>query len=216
MARRRSSWVLAALLAWSSGAASLALPQAASAGVAAQYDYDAQGRLCRARLPSGKTINYTYDSNNNRKVVTQLLTGGATTSTACPMVTGVPAGVSPARPRSNHAPTIPTLVQAKACWQSVILNSGWATACPEQQVNLLRYAFDFDFNSITILSAAVTSGPGSVRVDANKLSIWVTPPASGPDGVQTTILYTVKDSVGATATGTLTITFYTSSGYVFI
>jgi hypothetical protein len=214
--RRR---VLSSLLAGLVAAGAVSSPGAvAIAQSNIQYDYDSLGRLCRARYLSGRVINYEYDANNNRKAVTTTLSGGVTNSAACPNVTGVAGTASAARPRNNKAPTVPTSIAAKMCWQMHVISWYGASdqACVEREVNILRYAFDADFNELEILSASIASGPGSVRVDTDKKSIWVTPPASGPENVQTTISYTVKDSAGATATGSLVVTYYTVTTYFFV
>lgn len=78
--RRR---VLPSLLAGLVAAGAIGSPGAlAVAQSNIQYDYDSLGRLCRARYLSGRVINYEYDANNNRKVVTTTLSGGVTNSTA--------------------------------------------------------------------------------------------------------------------------------------
>ncbi len=166
-----------------------------------QYDYDSLGRVCRARYQGGQTINYGYDANSNRKVVSSQTTGGATTSTDCPMVTSAAAPASTARPRNNTPPAIAASLNADLCVTS------FGSACPEQQVNVLRFAWDWDFEAVTVISAAMQSGPGTVRIDAASRSIWVTPPSSATTGTPAQVIFTISDGHGGTATSYLNINY---------
>jgi len=188
--------------AFALGLALLAQPQPVAAQTTSvQYDYDALGRVCRARYLAGETINYEYDANGNRKQVTQKTSGGVTTSSACPMVTGSAVPASAARPRTNVAPSVSASLSVTLCVQYL------GMACDPQQVNVLRYAFDWDFQPVTVISTAMQSGPGSVVISPDAKSIKVTPPASAPTGTPAQVIFTISDGAGGTATGYLNINY---------
>jgi YD repeat-containing protein len=193
----RKLWLVLAAVAGVATPPAPALAQSTSV----QYDYDALGRVCRARYQGGQTINYRYDANGNRKEMDQKTSGGVTNSADCPMVTASAAPASAARPRTNIPPTVAATLNVTLC------ATMYASACPVQRVNVLRYAFDWDLNSITVISTAMQSGPGTVAVTSGAQSISVTPPASAPNGTTAQVIYTVSDGVGGTATGYVNITY---------
>lgn len=183
-------------------ASSLVTPTGpAIAQTSVQYDYDALGRVCRARYSGGETINYEYDANGNRKQVKQETSGGATNSTACPMVTASAAPASAARPRTNSVPVLPSTLNATLCGMM------YGYACTGQRVNVLRYAFDWDLQPLTVISVAMQSGPGTVAITSGAKSITVTPPSSVANGATAQVIYTVSDGIGGTATGYVNITY---------
>lgn len=175
---------------------------AAHAQTTVQYDYDSLGRVCRARWAGGQTINYEYDANSNRRVVTQKTSGGVTNSAACPQVTASAAPASAARPRTNAPPSLPSGLNVTLC----VLYYG-SYSCGPQQVNVLRYAFDWDFQPVTVISTAMQSGPGTIAISPDGKSVKVTPPASAPNGTLAQAIFTISDGNGGTATSYLNITY---------
>ncbi len=191
--------LIAALVAVSSLTAPVGEANAQSVSV--QYDYDSLGRVCRARYSGGETINYEYDANGNRRQVKQETSGGATNSAACPMVTASAAPASAARPRTNSAPTVPSTLSATLCGMWL------GSPCGGQSINVLRYAFDWDLQPLTVISTAMQTGPGTVVVTSGGKSITVTPPSGVANGATAQVIYTVSDGGGGTATGYINITY---------
>lgn len=133
------------------------------------------GSVARAIVAGG--INYQCDANGNRKEVDQKTSGGATTSAACPQVDASAAPASTARPRTNRPPELPATMCATM--RDHVQRRGSLLTATYQR---FRYAFDWDLQPVTVISAAMQSGPGTVAIAPDGKSISVTPPATAANG----------------------------------
>jgi hypothetical protein len=165
--------------ALSAAAALLALTPA-FASETVTYTYDARGRVVKVAhagtVNNGASACYVYDKADNRSTV------DVKTTSACTSTSGGGGG-------GNQPPVANP-------------DNGSTTACGTVTVNVVANDTDPDGNYPLHIAGIVSATKGSVD-SYTTTSITYTAAVSSGTGVVT---YTIADSLGATASGTLSIT----------
>lgn len=164
------------------GAAIIAIATPILASETITYTYDAKGRLTKV-LRTGTvnntvTAQYAYDKADNRSTVS---------TTGSP--NGTPTPPPPPPPSSNLPPVANADSVSLPCNSSIAKNLTANDTDPEGNLPL------------TVQSVTVNSGTASASIaSASSVTIFAATLAGTSQGS-----YVVRDSLGATATGTLTI-----------
>lgn len=160
------------------------------------YKYDALGRLIEAKTAGGQNSNEAhsicYDPSGNR---TRYKTASDGSSANCP--TGAPT------PAPSPTPT-PTPTPPANNPPVTVADSSSGVCDTTKTVNLTANDTDPEGNyPLSLVSISRTSGAyaGASVVSASSVSVDF-----GPFAGTTYFTYTVRDSLGASATGTLTTT----------
>lgn len=159
------------------------------------YTYDALGRLVVASTVGGdndgQTHSLCYDSADNRNTYKAAEDGSAAACVNTGSPTGTPTpSPTPTPPPGNSAPVTVNDLATAYCNTSTT-------------VNLTANDSDPDGNTPLQLTAITkTSGTGVSASIVSASSVSISPLTSGTK----TFTYTVQDTLGATAQGTLTVT----------
>jgi YD repeat-containing protein len=166
----------------------------ANAQETATYSYDPLGRLVSTSISGGpnntRAIAACFDAAGNR---TQYTIGSGTPTTCTPTSTPTPS------PTPTPTPT-PTPNQSPVA----VNDSASAGKCQEFFVDVVANDHDPDNNvPLTLVSITHVSGSGSSASVASATQVDVI--TSNPTGIAV-YNYVIQDSLGATATGQLTVT----------
>jgi YD repeat-containing protein len=162
------------------------------------YKFDALGRLVGVTTSGGPNnalaVSASYDPAGNRCSYYVAGAGGAETPAppACP--SGTPAPPPPPPPSGNQSP--------------VAVNDGGSMGwCAGASFNVLANDSDPDGN-VPLALVSVSGGGTKGTPSISGTQVWFEP--SGVTGTAT-VTYTMRDSLGATASATLTITIVDGS-----
>lgn len=172
----------------------LMVPMSVYAAETVAYSYDARGRLIKvvrsgsAQSNSNVTTDYSHDKANNRK---QLVTINS------PNSSGTPPSPPPPPPPVNSPPT-------------TVADALTVNKCGIGDVNVIANDSDPEGNVPLVVTGASNANPAkgtAYAVSASTVRYEADPGgATGSDSVT----YTVRDSLGATSTGTVNITIRTT------
>ena len=167
--------------------------QTTSAQEVTDYVYDAKGRLVGVKASKATNPNdirnYCYDSAGNRTVVASDTSGAFSNCSAGGTPTPSPTPSPTPAPSGNNPPTANADSATVFCNNTAAINLTNNDTDAESDIPLVLTAFGRTMG---------TSSNGSI-VSASSVNISAT--RSG----MSTFTYTVADSRGATATGTLTV-----------
>jgi YD repeat-containing protein len=162
-------------------AVALMVPLGVSATETVTYSYDAQGRLVQSVISgtvnNGQSSSTSFDAANNRTNYSVSVNGGT------------PPPPPPNQPPVTVADTLPNVPKCAFRDKDVTFND----SDPEGNVPLIVLSV---VNSNPSLGSPTVLNASTVRYQAEATG------ATGND----TVTYTVRDSLGATATGTLSVT----------
>ncbi|MGZ8287289.1 MAG: Ig-like domain-containing protein [Allosphingosinicella sp.] len=159
----------------------LALTEAAQSSETVTYSYDSLGRLTKVArsgtVNNGVTADYSYDASDNRTNVT--VAAGSPPPPPPP----------PPPPAGNQPPT-------------AVADSVGVMACIPTNIPVLTNDTDPDGNVPLTLLAVTQGTKGTASVGLREKVAYTPGNQTGTD----VLTYTVRDSLGASATGTLTLT----------
>lgn len=172
-----------------------------------EYTYDALGRLVKAKTTGGQNNNEThsicFDKSGNRTEYSSTSDGSEAPcveigddggAAAAPEPEPSP---TPTPSPSNSTPMTQNDLASGECLQSVTVNLTANDSDPDGNYPL----------SLTAISAGSGGSASAVVISPSSVSVTF-----GPAGDFTSFTYTVADSLGATATGQLSVTTATCEG----
>ena len=164
----------------------LMMPSGAMATETVAYSYDARGRLIKvirsgsAQNNSNVTTDYSHDKANNRKQFTTINS---------PNSPATPPPPPPPPPSSNQPPVANPD------------NAGSMQACKTKNVVVTTNDTDPEGNLPLVVTAASGNGAMSATVVNSTTIQLISSSVSGSQNAN----YTVRDSLGASSTGTVTV-----------
>lgn len=183
------------ILLMSVSAIALMVPFGVNAAETVAYSYDARGRLIKvirsgsAQSNSNVTTDYTHDKANNRK---QFVTINS------PNLPAAPPPPPPPPPPTNNPPI--------TVGDALTVNK-----CGTGEVNVIANDSDPEGNVPLVVIGAANANPakGSASVGSSSSMVRYEADLGGATGADS-VTYTVRDSLGATSTGTVSITIRTT------
>ncbi len=185
----------------STGVATILAAGVASAQSSTEsYTYDARGRLAEAKTAGGQNNNEVhsicYDRSGNR---TRYRAASNGTSITCPVAAPAPTpspAPTPTPTPTNSPPVTANDAVAGTCFTAITKNLTANDTDPEGNYPL------------TLTAVGPSSGGASAYI-VSASSVRV---VFGPKWDWSSVSYTVRDSLGATSTGQLSISTMTCSG----
>jgi len=180
----------------------LAVASAALANETVTYSYDELGRLTRVSrsgtVNNGVQASYGYDAADNRSNVTVSLSAAPPPPPSPPPPPPPPPPPSPPPPPPPPPPpgNQPPVAVSDSAWTMKCMSSGVL-------VSVLANDYDPDGNTpLTMLGASYGGSLGTVSVSSGRVRFQ----PNGSGAGTAAVAYTIRDSLGATATGTLNVT----------